>query len=78
MSHEVRAREEDLQQLSLDLRRQSTQRGELLNRLITAQEDERKRVARELHDELGQTLGALTLNLDLIDRLRQEDPKRAS
>ena len=35
----------------------------LLRQTITLQEDERKRIARELHDETGQQLTALSLNL---------------
>jgi PAS domain S-box-containing protein len=35
-------------------------------RLIEAQEDERKRLARELHDEIGQILTAVTLNLHAV------------
>ncbi len=35
----------------------------LLRQTITLQEDERKRIARELHDETGQKLTALSLNL---------------
>ena len=38
--------------------------GVLLDALITAQEDERHRIARELHDETAQTIGALTIALD--------------
>jgi len=37
---------------------------EILQRIVTAQEDERKRIARDLHDELGQQLTALRLKLD--------------
>lgn len=40
-------------------------RHELLRKLITAQEDERRRIARELHDETSQTLAALGINVDL-------------
>jgi PAS domain S-box-containing protein len=36
-------------------------RTDLLRRLDSAQEDERRRVARDLHDQVGQTLTALTL-----------------
>jgi two-component system CheB/CheR fusion protein len=36
----------------------------LLHRLVTAQEDERARIARDLHDQLGQQLTALRLALD--------------
>jgi signal transduction histidine kinase len=45
----------------------------LLKRLITAQEDERKRVARELHDELGQTLSGLSLRVEGMRRLLETD-----
>ena len=35
-------------------------------RLIEAQEEERKRIARELHDEIGQVLTAISLNLQAV------------
>lgn len=63
--------------LSDHLYNQSKQRGELLNHLITAQEDERKRVARELHDDLGQALGALALQTEAIEQLIDSDPESA-
>lgn len=40
-------------------------RQQLLRKLISAQEDERKRIARELHDEASQTLAALGMAIDL-------------
>jgi PAS domain S-box-containing protein len=40
----------------------------LSRRLIEAQETERRHVARELHDEIGQALTALKLNLRAIER----------
>lgn len=39
-------------------------RGQLLSSAITAQEDERKRISRELHDEFGQTLTGLIMNIE--------------
>jgi signal transduction histidine kinase len=44
-----------------ELRRAEAARRDLLRRLVTAQEDERGRVARELHDSVGQLLTALAL-----------------
>jgi PAS domain S-box-containing protein len=41
-------------------------RRELQGRLTTAQEDERRRIARELHDQLGQHLTGLGLGLKVV------------
>jgi len=38
----------------------------LLRQMITIQEEERKRIARELHDETSQQITALTLNLQAL------------
>jgi PAS domain S-box-containing protein len=40
----------------------------LSSRLIDAQEQERKRIAQELHDEMGQALTAISINLSAIDK----------
>ena len=37
------------------------------DRLLTAQEDERKRLGRDLHDGVGQTLTAIVLTLDATE-----------
>jgi signal transduction histidine kinase len=77
MGQRIQAEESENQALSEDLRRQTTQQQELLKRLITAQEDERKRVARELHDELGQSLSALSLHSEVVGKFIHSDPERA-
>lgn len=41
---------------------------ELSAKLITAQEEERRRIARELHDEVGQVLTAIKLELAVAQR----------
>ena len=49
------------------------------NRLTTAQEDERARLARDLHDGVGQTLTAVVLTLDAAETgLRQPGAKPAA
>lgn len=44
-------------------------RGELLNSVISAQEEERKRIARELHDEYGQTLTGLIMSIESLENM---------
>jgi signal transduction histidine kinase/ABC-type uncharacterized transport system substrate-binding protein len=62
-----RKAKQDLRLSQVDLRR-------LTGRLIQAQEDESRRIARELHDDLGQRLALLTVDMDL---LRQKLPEAA-
>jgi len=42
------------------------QRTDLLSRLVTSQEDERRRIARDLHDHIGQQLTALELKVEFL------------
>ncbi|MGE5123823.1 MAG: histidine kinase [Acidobacteriaceae bacterium] len=77
MGQRIQAEEAENRALSEDLRHQTAQQQELLKQLITAQEDERKRVARELHDELGQSLSGLALHSEVMEQLIHSDPERA-
>ncbi|HXT42253.1 MAG TPA: PAS domain S-box protein [Candidatus Angelobacter sp.] len=40
----------------------------LSSKILHAQEEERKRISRELHDEVGQALTAISVNLQLLKR----------
>jgi len=50
----------------------------LSGRILTLQDDERRRIARGLHDSLGQYLSALKMNLDLLATKRGKQKVVAS
>src|SRR3954470_11748064 len=53
-------------------------RTEFLGRLVFAQEDERRRIAREMHDQFGEQLTALALSIRLLkDACGERDPRRS-
>jgi signal transduction histidine kinase len=62
--------EEALRRSKADLESQVEQRTsalrQLSSRLLTLQDTERRRIARELHDSLGQYLVGLKLNVDML------------
>jgi signal transduction histidine kinase len=64
--------------LEAQVSERTQQLSHLLEKIISAQEDERARLARELHDESAQTLGALTIALDRArDELNGRDAQTA-
>jgi len=73
----LRARESELEGLHSALADRVEERTTELNaaisglrqlsaRLLQAQDDERRRLARELHDSVGQLLAAITMNLEIL------------
>jgi len=52
-------------------------RGELLRQIFSIQEEERKRIARELHDETSQTLASLAANLEAVASMLPNNVERA-
>ncbi len=52
--------------LKNNLKKIENKRNQLLETIIVSQEEERKRISRELHDETGQSLTSLMLGLKLI------------
>lgn len=69
----VQERTWELNQVNAALRVEALQRAqleqeriELLRALVTAQEEERHHIARELHDQMGQSLSALRLGLSAL------------
>src|SRR6185436_13112823 len=55
------------------LESRNQQLEQLTRLLLTAQEEERRRIARELHDEAGQILTAVKIDLDLAGRKESAD-----
>jgi PAS domain S-box-containing protein len=63
----------------LERKRAEISLRELTGRLLRAQDEERRHMARELHDHAGQTLAALGMNLSALQRLTaDQDPKIVS
>lgn len=60
-------RTQELERLYGELRHKEALRSQLLEKLITAQEAERKRIARDLHDQLAQALSAMTMGMEAAE-----------
>ncbi|HEY1676725.1 MAG TPA: response regulator [Candidatus Sulfotelmatobacter sp.] len=57
----IRKRTDELEKVQVDLR-------DLSGKLLELQDDERRRIARDLHDSAGQTLAVLGMNLDQLEQ----------
>jgi PAS domain S-box-containing protein len=81
LEQRVRERTEELSRANARLGRQVAKRREveeartnLLHRLVHAQEEERRRVARELHDDLTQRLAVLAIDAGTLEQLPGSPP----
>ena len=57
-----------LQQADIDRQEKEQIRKEFLQRIISIQEQERKKVSRELHDQTGQALASIMVRLNVLDK----------
>jgi signal transduction histidine kinase len=73
--------EQKIRDLQADRLKESQQRemlrGGLFRRVVAAQESERQRMARDLHDETGQALTAIGLGLRGLESRMALDPEKA-
>src|SRR6202163_1726782 len=65
---QVQFRTQELRRRNAEILQQSDQLQDLSGRLMIAQDEERRRIARELHDSAGQHLAALGMSLTRIER----------
>lgn len=64
--------------LYASLREKEAERAALLDQTIQAQEEERARVARDIHDELGQLLTRLSIDLKMCESQITAEPAAAA
>ena len=77
MADTIQSQETEASQFYTELKEKDEVRRQLLARLISAREEERRHLAREIHDELGQLLTGLSLNLKLAQQAIPDDPQVA-
>jgi PAS domain S-box-containing protein len=58
--------EETLRKTETELRNSNAEIRELAGRLMNAQEEERRRISRELHDDLNQKVASLSIRISII------------
>jgi two-component system sensor histidine kinase UhpB len=75
---QVQFRTQELRRRNAEILQQADQLRDLSGRLMHAQDEERRHIARELHDSAGQSLAALGMNLAQIEDVAKRDPTRLS
>ena len=72
----LQRRNQELSLLSQKLGEREELLGKLWRQVISAQEEERKRIARELHDETTQSLAAITIGLKTAEEIIPSDQRK--
>jgi PAS domain S-box-containing protein len=75
---QVQFRTQELRSQNAEILQQSDQVRELSGRLMRAQDEERRRIARDLHDSAGQNLAALGMILARLEDDGKRDSTRLS
>lgn len=75
MARTLQEKEAENDRLMEELRAKEALRATLLQKLFTVQEDERKRISRELHDETGQSLASILAYMKLLQS-KLADPQQ--
>lgn len=71
---EARARTKELEERNAEILEQAERLRVLSNRLMQSQDDERRSIARELHDSVGQYLAALGMSIESARRGMKKIP----
>jgi PAS domain S-box-containing protein len=74
LEKQVHSRTQELELRNAEVLQQSEQLRELSNRLLQTQDDERRHIARELHDSAGQIIAALGMNLASMTQHVRKNP----
>ncbi len=72
LEQQVSERTRELREIVVRLREADEERRELLGRLVTAQEDERRRIASDIHDDSIQHMAAVAMRIDMLLRRHPE------
>jgi PAS domain S-box-containing protein len=75
---QVQFRTQELQRRNAEILQQSDQLRDLSGRLMFIQDEERRRIARDLHDSAGQNLAALAMTLTRIEKETLLNPSQLS
>ena len=74
---QVQFRTQELQRRNTEILQQSEQLRDLSVRLLRTQDEERRHIARELHDSAGQTLAALGMSIAQLTAEARRNPTLA-